>query len=85
MSVGFSEQQCQQIKDNCSLWWAGRLDRPLVQVVFTDCELGRNEPALPGYAFTSFYDLDVPAESIVNLWDYDLSCLNFFGDAFPCI
>ena len=85
MGVDFSEQQWQQVKDNYRLWWADRLDRPLVQVIFTGCDPGRGEPTLPGYAFTSFYDLDVPAEAIVDRWDYDLACLRFAGDAFPCI
>jgi len=83
LSIDFCEQRWQQIKENYQLWWTGELDRPLVQVVFTGCEAGRKEPDLPSYGFTSFYDLGVPAEKIVDRWDYDLSCQGYAGDAFP--
>jgi len=85
LSIDFSEQRWQKVKQDYQLWWAGQLDRPLVQVVFTDCDPGRDEPDLPSYGFTSFYDLSVPAEKIVDRWDYDLSCQRFLGDAFPRI
>ena len=83
MNTGFSRQQWQNIKENHDLWWAGQLDRPLIQLVFTDGHPGRAKPDIPNYPFTSFYDLDVPAEAIVDRWDYDLSCHRFIGDAFP--
>jgi 5-methyltetrahydrofolate--homocysteine methyltransferase len=43
----------------------------------------REKPKHPLYTFASFYDLSIPAEEIVDVWDYDLSCTKFMGDAFP--
>ena len=62
------------------------MDRPLIQVVFTDCDPGRDEPDLPSYnGVTAFYGLDTPPQAIVDRWDYDLSCRRYAGDAFPSI
>ncbi|MGQ9662249.1 MAG: hypothetical protein ACUVWX_07940 [Kiritimatiellia bacterium] len=35
--------------------------------------------------FTAFYDWSVSASEIVDRWDYDLSTLEFLGDAFPSV
>jgi len=56
-----------------------------LQVTLNGYDAGRPEPALPGHGFTSFYDLSVPAEAIVDRWDYTLSTQRYFGDAFPTI
>jgi 5-methyltetrahydrofolate--homocysteine methyltransferase len=32
-----------------------------------------------------FYDFSVPAEAIVDAWDYELSKIRYMGDAFPSI
>ncbi len=82
MGVDFSEQRWQQVKNNYDLWWSGQLDRPLIQVVFTDCDPGRDEPDLPSYnGVTAFYGLDTPPQAIVDRWDYYLSSLKYAGSS----
>ena len=46
---------------------------------------GRDEPELPCHGFTAFYDPSVPAEAIVDRWDYELSCRWYPGDSFPAV
>jgi len=83
MAVDFSESRWDRVRETYGKWWAGELDRPLVFAEVSGKEPGRPEPDLPAYPFTSFYDLSVPVEAIVDRWDYDLSCRRFLGDAFP--
>jgi 5-methyltetrahydrofolate--homocysteine methyltransferase len=56
-----------------------------VAVTVRDRDPGRPEPELPYHLFTSFYDLSVPAEAIVDRWVYELECTRFLGDAFPSL
>ena len=83
MSIDFSGQRWGTINDDYRLWWAGELARPLIQITLTGRDPGRPEPPLPGYWSKSFYELSVPAEDIVDRMDYELSCLEFLGDAYP--
>ncbi len=85
MSIDFSLDRWQRIRDDARKWWAGDLGRPLVNVTIGGRDPGRAEPDLPSHGFASFYDLSVPAEDIVDRWDYDLSCRRFVGDAFPAV
>ena len=85
MAIDFSKDRWERVKKNYALWWEGRLDRPLVQVVLTGRDPGRDKPEAPIHAFASFYDLSVPAETIVDCWDYDLSRKRHVGDAFPYV
>lgn len=85
MPIHFSFERWEAIREAYRAWWAGELRRPLFHVRLDGLDPGRPEPVLPHYDFTSFYDLSVPAEQIVDRWDYSLSKLRFLGDAFPCI
>ena len=83
MSIDFDSKRWERVVENSARWWAGDLGRPLIQVNMGGHDPGRPEPDLPAHQFASFYDLSVPAETIVDRWDYDLSCRRFMGDAFP--
>lgn len=85
MKIDFNSERWEIIKENYRKWWAGELDRPLIQMVCGGRDPGRPRPNLPDYGFTAFYDFSVPAEDIIDLWDYNLSCTKFMGDAFPHI
>ena len=85
MTVDFDKDRWEKIKEDSDKWWAGELKRPLINVVLHGGEGGRPEPRLPRYEFTSFYDSSVPAQEIVDRWDYDLCRRKFLGDAFPCV
>jgi 5-methyltetrahydrofolate--homocysteine methyltransferase len=83
--MDFDAQRWQRIKTDAHAWWAGELDRPLIQLRIHGQDPGRTEPSLPAQGFTSAYPLDTPAEAIVDRWDYDLSRVAHHGDAFPCV
>jgi len=83
MAIDFSEDRWQRIRHNARLWWAGELDRPLVQIAVTGRDPGRDEPEIPAVDFLPCYGPSVSPEQIVDRWDYDLSCCKFLGDAFP--
>ncbi|MHB0997699.1 MAG: hypothetical protein ACYC27_00520 [Armatimonadota bacterium] len=83
MGIAFTQGDWDRIKDASRKWWAGELDRPLLQFAIGGNDPGRPEPSLPNYGFTSFYDLSVPAEEIIDRWDYNLSCARYLGDSFP--
>lgn len=81
--MDFSIERWDKIKDDYRKWWAGELDRPLINVPIWGRDPGRSEPELPSHGFTAFYGDDVPAEEIVDRWLYNLECRYFPGDSFP--
>jgi len=85
VSIAFSNNDWQRIRDTYNAWWNHELDRPILQLVVPGNDPGRTEPELPRYDFQSFYDLSVSASEIVDRWDYDLSCMKFLGDSFPSV
>jgi 5-methyltetrahydrofolate--homocysteine methyltransferase len=85
VAIDFSRQRWQRVRETARQWWAGELDRPMIAVSVTGRDPGRPEPDLPGHHFTAFYSNDVPAERIVDRWDYNLSCRRYPGDAFPSL
>lgn len=83
MSLDFNMERWARIREDSNAWWAGQLDRPLIQFVIDGNDPGRPKPDLPLYAYQAFYDLSIPVEAIIDRIDYDLSCKRFLGDAFP--
>jgi hypothetical protein len=86
MPIAFSPQRWQTVRENARRWWKGELERPLIHMTVGGRKPGRPEPRLPGVSRdTTSYDLSVPPEDIVDRWDYNLSCIEYLGDAFPCV
>lgn len=85
MSIDFTASRWDKIKEDSDRWWAGELKRPLIQVTLGGADAGRKEPAIADHSFTSLYDLEIPAEAIVDRWDYNLSRCTFLGDGFPTL
>jgi len=85
MPIDFDAERWDRVKQNTADWWDGKLGRPLVVLRQAGRDPGRPEPDLPAMKFAAAYDLAIPAEKIVDRWDYDLSRVNYFGDAFPCV
>jgi hypothetical protein len=85
MPIAFDATRWEKVRESHRQWWAGKLDRPLIHLTLKGRDPRRPQPALPSYEFTSFYDLSVPAEAIVDRWLYDLECREFLGDAFPFV
>lgn len=85
MSIRFNKERWEIVLANHQAWWSGDLDRPLIQIRLEGYPSGRPEPKYPFELFTSFYDNSVTPEEIIDSYDYQLSCANYFGDAFPCV
>ena len=85
MAVDFSTDRWNRIREDYAAWWSGKLDRPLIQVYLGGGRPDRPQPDIPAYSSVSFYDFSVPAEAIVDRWEYDLSLFAFLGDAFPYV
>jgi 5-methyltetrahydrofolate--homocysteine methyltransferase len=85
MPIEFPLDRWPKIKEDARRWWAGELERPLIHLRVWGRDPGRPEPALPMRHFAAFYDLSVPAEAIVDRWDYGLSGCRYLGDAFPAV
>ena len=65
------------------MWWAGELERPLIYMNATGRDPGRAEPERTDFSDADIYDPAVPAESIIDAWDYGLCGQEFWGDSFP--
>ncbi len=85
MGIDFDHERWENVRQTSGHWWAGELDRPLIQMRVHGRDPERPEPELPEQGFTCFYDLATPAEAIVDRWDYELSRTEYLGDAFPCV
>jgi 5-methyltetrahydrofolate--homocysteine methyltransferase len=83
--MNFQPEKWQQIKSNYSKWWQGKLERPLIYIQLNGAQPARKEPEIPAYSFIAQYDFSIPAEQIVDRWDYDLESCIFLGDAFPSV
>lgn len=81
--IDFDEHRWERIKENAARWWAGELERPLIQIIVDGHDPGRDKPDLPFYPFASYYDMSIPASDIIDRLDYELSCKKFLGDSFP--
>lgn len=85
MPIDFAPGRWELVKETYRRWWAGELDRPVIQATLGGRDPGRPEPELGGVGQATLYDLSVSPEAIVDRWDYDLSRRRFLGDAFPTV
>ena len=83
MSIAFDKNRWDRVKENHDLWWDGKLGRPIINCTLNNREPDYPKPNLPYHRFTSFYDIDVPVEDILDVWDYELSKKTYYGDAYP--
>ncbi len=81
--LDFNETRWKQVEENWNLWWKQELGRPVITATLPGRDPGRPKPDLPLFSFATFYDLSVPAEDIVDRWDYELSSRYYLGDAYP--
>ncbi|MFH1570920.1 MAG: hypothetical protein ABIL09_23200 [Gemmatimonadota bacterium] len=85
MAIDFDAGRWERVRETSRRWWAGELERPLIQVRMHGRDPGRREPMLRGQGFWSFYNPTVTPEQIIDRADYDLSRQEFLGDAFPAV
>lgn len=83
MTIDFTPERWTRVRENARRWWAGELDRPLIQIRMGGRDPGRPEPAQRWPLFEDAYDHRVTPAALVDRWDYQLACTRFLGDAFP--
>ena len=83
MTVDFTTDRWNRVKDVSRAWWDGNLKRPLIQVRRTVAAKGQEASEFEGAARHLLWDESVPPEKVVECWERDLSRRRFYGDAFP--
>ena len=85
MAIEFSPERWDQVRETAANWWAGELERPLIVMDTNGRDPGRAEPERTKFIESDFYDPNVPVELIIDAWDYNLCCKEFWGDGFPYV
>jgi 5-methyltetrahydrofolate--homocysteine methyltransferase len=83
MNIDFNMERWKTVKENYRRWWAGDLERPLIQAALSGRTPTRAKPDIPWHHFNSFYDFSSPVEKIVDWYEYHLESTFFLGDSFP--
>jgi 5-methyltetrahydrofolate--homocysteine methyltransferase len=84
MSIDFSPERWEQVKETYRQWWAGELERPIIPVVLLGArDPGRSQPNAPFLSQVNCHDLSIPAADVIDRIDYELASVKFLGDAFP--
>lgn len=83
--IDFDIKRWDEVKDVAELWWAGKLERPMLHISIRCHNPNRPPPKLQVVTPRTLYDLTVPAADIVDYWDYELSKCRFLADGFPHI
>lgn len=83
MPIHFSADRWARVREVYRQWWAGELDRPLIHLTSYGNPSDQPEPSIPAQGFTAAYGLELPVESIIDRWDYDLTTQRYLGDGYP--
>ena len=83
--IHFSDKEWERLRVNYRKWWKGELHRPILPYAVRNRDPGRPAPKNSSLAFSNCLDLDITPEQIIDRLDYDLSCLEFLGDAYPWV
>ena len=84
-TIDFSAEQWERIRDVYGKWWDGTLGRPLIHIPVSGRDPDRAPAQHPFKGSTAHYDLSVPAEEVVDSWDYHLAGFEYVGDSFPTV
>ena len=79
--VHFTEEDWKRAHRDWAAWWEGELERPLV--VMHGFQPPAGEPLPPVHLVTPNYPAEMTAEEIVDRVSPYLTCVRYFGDAFP--
>lgn len=86
MAIHFEQERWKEVEKNYTLWWEGKLERPLIKAVIKSAyEPEREKPEIPLLSMQNCNCLEYSPEQIVDALDYELSQYAFWGDAFPFI
>jgi hypothetical protein len=85
VSIHFDDSRWETLKKNYEAWWDHTLERPLIAVRLSGHDPGRPQPKAPVLSQATALDLSYTAEEIIDRLDYELSKLEFLGDAYPYV
>lgn len=86
MGIHFEQKRWKQIERDYTLWWEGKLDRPLIKAVVKSAyPPDRKKPNVPLLSTKTCSCLEYSPEELVDALDYELCQYEFLGDAFPLI
>ncbi|MFI3212778.1 MAG: hypothetical protein R3Y24_05495 [Eubacteriales bacterium] len=86
MSIQFDKARWEKVQQTSQSFWERSLPRPNYKYVITDAHVpNRPKPKTDIITQANVHDLSIPAEAIIDAWDYQLSCCEFLGDSFPYI
>jgi 5-methyltetrahydrofolate--homocysteine methyltransferase len=83
MAIRFDRDRWVEVRRTYDDWWSGKIDRPLFHVAVQGYDPGRPKPELRSRTAEPCADLSVPAEEVVDAWDWETSRWEWLGDAFP--
>jgi len=83
MPIHYTEDRWSRIRETYDAWWEHRLDRPVIPVKLKGLDPGRPQPKAPVLSQATALDLSWTAEELIDRLDYELSQIEFLGDAFP--
>ncbi len=84
MTIAFTRERWEMIKERNRVWRRREWGRPLLQITLGGAPADRPEPATPPVGkTTTAYDMNITAEQIADRWDWELSRQRFLGDGFP--
>ncbi len=80
--AGFTAERWAAVRKIYRAWWRDELERPVIAVTVHECEAERSVPELAPQNVDAAYDFTIPAEKVVDVWDYRLARQRYMGDAF---
>jgi 5-methyltetrahydrofolate--homocysteine methyltransferase len=83
--IRFSDKQWENVIQNYRKWWKGELGRPILPLIITGADPGRQKPKAPLPHFRNCADFSITPDAIIDSLDYELSTYEFYGDSFPHI
>jgi 5-methyltetrahydrofolate--homocysteine methyltransferase len=81
--IHFTDKQWDTVRENYRRWWKNELGRPILPMIIRGADPERLKPDAPPPSFLNCTDLSITPEQIIDSVDYQLSCLEFYGDSYP--
>ena len=85
MPIHFDEKRWESIRKSYGDWWAHCSQRPLISVRLMGYDPGRPQPEAPVLSQQTALDLSWTPDQLIDRMDYELSKIEFLGDAYPYV
>jgi len=78
INVRLTDYQIECIKRDWTAWWAGELERPIIQFGTWDQRSNRTQDE-----YTKYFLLEKPVNEVLDYYQAKIEATNFYGDALP--